>query len=211
MFQSDMVTGDRASQGFEITLYGSSDMVTFNSPGNCGYFLNFENSSMHPYKIIESEDPVLRIWNYPWHWNGAWQYIRYYVMFLKPQKLRIHPWHQETLYIFTAGVLLQGRVPFVVPDKVLWPQLCETLNMKYKAEMQSNRGLSEENLVFLAQKGFNSTGVNTEDYRNMTMTWSQFNRVGRYSSSIMVYAGRIDWALRSFTAMPLSLHSHNKK
>ncbi|XP_076154261.1 signal transducer and activator of transcription 5B-like [Alosa pseudoharengus] len=69
-----------------------------------------------------------------------------------------------------------GRVPFVVPDKVLWPQLCEALNMKYKAEMQSNRGLCEENLVFLAQKGFNSTGVNAEDYRNMTMTWSQFNR-----------------------------------
>lgn len=81
------------------------------------------------------------------------------------------------LCVFTAGVLLQGRVPFVVPDKVLWPQLCETLNMKYKAEMQSNRGLSEENLVFLAQKGFNGSSVNPEDYRNMTMTWSQFNRV----------------------------------
>ncbi|XP_043091272.1 signal transducer and activator of transcription 5A isoform X1 [Puntigrus tetrazona] len=69
-----------------------------------------------------------------------------------------------------------GRVPFIVPDKVLWPQLCEALNMKYKAEVQSNRGLSEENLVFLAQKAFSSSSVNPEDYRNMTMTWSQFNR-----------------------------------
>uniref|UniRef100_A0A671TA81 Signal transducer and activator of transcription n=1 Tax=Sinocyclocheilus anshuiensis TaxID=1608454 RepID=A0A671TA81_9TELE len=69
-----------------------------------------------------------------------------------------------------------GRVPFIVPDKVLWPQLCEALNMKYKAEVQSNRGLSEENLVFLAQKAFSSSCVNPEDYRNMTMTWSQFNR-----------------------------------
>lgn len=69
-----------------------------------------------------------------------------------------------------------GRVPFVVPDKVLWPQLCEALNMKFKAEMQSNRGLSDENLVFLAQKAFNSTNMNAEDYRSMTMTWSQFNR-----------------------------------
>ncbi|TRY64753.1 hypothetical protein DNTS_017803 [Danionella cerebrum] len=69
-----------------------------------------------------------------------------------------------------------GRVPFVVPDKVLWPQLCEALNMKYKSEVQSDRGLSEENLVFLAQKAFSSSSNNPEDYNNMTITWSQFNR-----------------------------------
>uniref|UniRef100_A0A3B1K511 Signal transducer and activator of transcription n=1 Tax=Astyanax mexicanus TaxID=7994 RepID=A0A3B1K511_ASTMX len=69
-----------------------------------------------------------------------------------------------------------GRVPFAVPDKVTWPQLCEALNMKYKSEVQSDRGLSEENLVFLAQKAFSSSSNNPEDYRNMTMTWSQFNR-----------------------------------
>ncbi|XP_061159867.1 inactive phospholipase C-like protein 2 [Syngnathus typhle] len=69
-----------------------------------------------------------------------------------------------------------GRVPFLVPDKVLWPQLCEAINMKYKAEVQSNRGLSEENLVFLAQKAFGSCSTSIEDDRNMTMTWSQFNR-----------------------------------
>uniref|UniRef100_A0A8C3G3C5 Signal transducer and activator of transcription n=1 Tax=Cyclopterus lumpus TaxID=8103 RepID=A0A8C3G3C5_CYCLU len=71
---------------------------------------------------------------------------------------------------------VKGRVPFLVPDKVLWPQLCDAINMKYKAEVQSNRGLSEENLVFLAQKAFSSSSNNPEDYRNMTMTWSQFNR-----------------------------------
>ena len=48
-------------------------------------------------------------------------------------------------------------MPFAVPDKVLWPQLCEALNMKFKAEVQSNRGLTKENLVFLAQKLFNSS------------------------------------------------------
>uniref|UniRef100_A0A8B9HX00 Signal transducer and activator of transcription n=1 Tax=Astyanax mexicanus TaxID=7994 RepID=A0A8B9HX00_ASTMX len=69
-----------------------------------------------------------------------------------------------------------GRVPFAVPDKVTWPQLCEALNMKYKSEVQSDRGLSEENLVFLAQKAFSSSSNKPEDYRNMTMTWSQFNR-----------------------------------
>uniref|UniRef100_A0A7N8WS57 Signal transducer and activator of transcription n=1 Tax=Mastacembelus armatus TaxID=205130 RepID=A0A7N8WS57_9TELE len=71
---------------------------------------------------------------------------------------------------------VKGRVPFLVPDKVLWPQLCDAINLKYKAEVQSNRGLSEENLVFLAQKAFSNSSNNPDDYRNMTMTWSQFNR-----------------------------------
>lgn len=71
----------------------------------------------------------------------------------------------------------QGRVPFAVPDKVLWPQLCEALNMKFKAEVQSNRGLTKENLVFLAQKLFNSSSSHLEDYSSMSVSWSQFNRV----------------------------------
>uniref|UniRef100_A0A671V930 Signal transducer and activator of transcription n=1 Tax=Sparus aurata TaxID=8175 RepID=A0A671V930_SPAAU len=71
---------------------------------------------------------------------------------------------------------VKGRVPFIVPDKVLWPQLCEALDMKYKAEMHSSRGLSDDNLVFLAQKGFTSSSNNPEDYRNMTISWAQFNR-----------------------------------
>ncbi|XP_014014218.1 signal transducer and activator of transcription 5B isoform X1 [Salmo salar] len=69
-----------------------------------------------------------------------------------------------------------GRVPFIVPDKVLWPQLCEALDMKYKAEMHSARGLCDDNLIFLAQKAFSSASINPEDYRNMTMSWAQFNR-----------------------------------
>uniref|UniRef100_A0A7N6AGS9 Signal transducer and activator of transcription n=1 Tax=Anabas testudineus TaxID=64144 RepID=A0A7N6AGS9_ANATE len=71
---------------------------------------------------------------------------------------------------------VKGRVPFVVPDKVLWPQLCEALDMKYKAEMHSGRGLSEDNLVFLAQKAFTNSSNNPEDYRTMTISWAQFNR-----------------------------------
>lgn len=71
----------------------------------------------------------------------------------------------------------QGRVPFAVPDKVLWPQLCEALNMKFKAEVQSARGLTKENLVFLAQKLFSSSSSHLEDYSSMSVSWSQFNRV----------------------------------
>ncbi|XP_037611356.1 signal transducer and activator of transcription 5B-like isoform X2 [Sebastes umbrosus] len=69
-----------------------------------------------------------------------------------------------------------GRVPFIVPDKVLWPQLCDALDMKYKAEMHSGRGLSEDNMVFLAQKAFTSSSNNPEDSCNMTISWAQFNR-----------------------------------
>uniref|UniRef100_A0A8C5TRS2 SH2 domain-containing protein n=1 Tax=Malurus cyaneus samueli TaxID=2593467 RepID=A0A8C5TRS2_9PASS len=69
-----------------------------------------------------------------------------------------------------------GRVPFAVPDKVQWPQLCEALNMKFKAEVQSSRGLTKENLVFLAQKLFNSTSNHLEEYSSTTVSWSQFNR-----------------------------------
>lgn len=76
----------------------------------------------------------------------------------------------------------QGRVPFAVPDKVQWPQLCEALNMKFKAEVQSSRGLTKENLVFLAQKLFNSTSSHLEDYSSTTVSWSQFNRVSGLGS-----------------------------
>lgn len=69
-------------------------------------------------------------------------------------------------------------MPFAVPDKVLWPQLCEALNMKFKAEVQSNRGLTKENLVFLAQKLFNNSSSHLEDYSGLSVSWSQFNRVG---------------------------------
>lgn len=78
----------------------------------------------------------------------------------------------------------QGRVPFAVPDKVQWPQLCEALNMKFKAEVQSSRGLTKENLVFLAQKLFNSSSSHLEDYSSTTVSWSQFNRVSSLGSAL---------------------------
>lgn len=45
-----------------------------------------------------------------------------------------------------------GRQPFLVPDKVPWCQLAATLNMKFKASC--GRGLTEDNLRFLAAKAF---------------------------------------------------------
>ena len=84
---------------------------------------------------------------------------------------------QATVLLEAGFSPSQGRVPFAVPDKVLWPQLCEALNMKFKAEVQSNRGLTKENLVFLAQKLFNISSNHLEDYNSMSVSWSQFNRV----------------------------------
>lgn len=49
--------------------------------------------------------------------------------------------------------------------------------MKFKAEVQSNRGLTKENLVFLAQKLFNNSSSHLEDYSGLSVSWSQFNRV----------------------------------
>lgn len=43
--------------------------------------------------------------------------------------------------------------------------------------MHSGRGLSEDNLVFLAQKAFTGSSNNPDDYRTMTISWAQFNRV----------------------------------
>uniref|UniRef100_A0A8C3XRC8 SH2 domain-containing protein n=1 Tax=Chelydra serpentina TaxID=8475 RepID=A0A8C3XRC8_CHESE len=48
--------------------------------------------------------------------------------------------------------------------------------MKFKAEVQSSRGLTKENLLFLAQKLFNSSSAQLEEYSAMAVSWSQFNR-----------------------------------
>lgn len=110
------------------------------------------------------------------------------------------------LFILTICSFIQGRVPFLVPDKVMWPQLCEALNIKYKAEVQSNRGLSEENLVFLAQKAFSSSSSNPEDYRGMTMTWSQFNRVRDYLTTPHTLQQRKNEAWSDFSLTVLNNH-----
>jgi signal transducer and activator of transcription 5B len=45
-----------------------------------------------------------------------------------------------------------GRIPFAVPDKVVWLQVADALNMKFKAA--TGRPLTEDNLRFLAEKAF---------------------------------------------------------
>ncbi|XP_069762495.1 signal transducer and activator of transcription 5B-like isoform X1 [Narcine bancroftii] len=68
------------------------------------------------------------------------------------------------------------RLPFHVPDRVSWSQMCETLNMKFMAEVQSTQGLYKEHFIFLAQKIFDEQSYSMEDFTNRMVSWSQFNK-----------------------------------
>lgn len=45
-----------------------------------------------------------------------------------------------------------GRIPFKVPDRVPWANVATALSMKFLAV--TGRGLSDESLIFLAEKVF---------------------------------------------------------
>uniref|UniRef100_A0A6A7FV94 Signal transducer and activator of transcription n=2 Tax=Hirondellea gigas TaxID=1518452 RepID=A0A6A7FV94_9CRUS len=64
----------------------------------------------------------------------------------------------------------QGRVLFAVPDKVPWPQVADMLDTKFKAT--TGRGLTHENLLYLAGKAFRNNECT--DFSNLCLTWSQF-------------------------------------
>ncbi|MBN3321273.1 STA5B protein, partial [Atractosteus spatula] len=67
------------------------------------------------------------------------------------------------------------RVPFVVPERVPWKQMCMTLNSKFMSEVQTQRGLDSYNLHFLAQKIFDKHDING-DFSNQLVSWAQFNK-----------------------------------
>ena len=65
----------------------------------------------------------------------------------------------------------QGRVLFSVPDKVPWPQVADMLDTKFKSS--SGRGLTPDNLHYLAGKAFRNATEGT-DYSNMALSWGLF-------------------------------------
>ena len=77
----------------------------------------------------------------------------------------------------------QNRIPFVVPERVLWLQMSMTLSRKFMSEVGTQRCLDENNLHFLAQKVFNKPDI-TEDFNTKHVTWSQFNKV----ISLLIYS-----------------------
>lgn len=63
-----------------------------------------------------------------------------------------------------------GRMPFIVPEKVAWPTLAQTLMTKFASHC--GLGLSNDNLNYLSFKLLGAA----DDYTNLFVTWSQFNR-----------------------------------
>ena len=45
-----------------------------------------------------------------------------------------------------------GRMPFQVPERVVWYKVAQALNVKFKS--MTGRALTEDNLRFLAEKAF---------------------------------------------------------
>uniref|UniRef100_A0A8C1QAY4 Signal transducer and activator of transcription n=2 Tax=Cyprinus carpio TaxID=7962 RepID=A0A8C1QAY4_CYPCA len=70
---------------------------------------------------------------------------------------------------------IQDRVPFIVPERVPWKQMCEALSSKFMSEVQTQRCLDRYNFHFLAQKIFDQPDI-TEDFSNMPVSWAQFNK-----------------------------------
>nr|XP_060618999.1 signal transducer and activator of transcription 6 [Anolis sagrei ordinatus] len=69
-----------------------------------------------------------------------------------------------------------NRIPFVVAERVSWDDMCETLNQKFMAEVQTTKGLLKEHYFFLAQKIFGDSGASPEEFQQRSVSWSQFNK-----------------------------------
>lgn len=68
-------------------------------------------------------------------------------------------------------------MPFVVAERVPWEKMCDTLNLKFMAEVQTTKGLLKEHYFFLAQKIFNDHSARFEDFQSRHVSWAQFNKV----------------------------------
>uniref|UniRef100_A0A672KPS7 Signal transducer and activator of transcription n=1 Tax=Sinocyclocheilus grahami TaxID=75366 RepID=A0A672KPS7_SINGR len=68
-----------------------------------------------------------------------------------------------------------SRIPFIVPERVPWKQMCEALSSKFMSEVQTQQGLDRYNFHFLAQKIFDQPDI-SEDFSNMPVSWAQFNK-----------------------------------
>eukprot|EP00062_Callorhinchus_milii_P027804 gi/632991547/ref/XP_007884679.1/ PREDICTED: signal transducer and activator of transcription 5B-like [Callorhinchus milii] len=71
--------------------------------------------------------------------------------------------------------LFQDRLPFHIPERVLWGAMCRTLDMKFTAEVQAPQGLCPEHFLFLAQKVFDEQTY-SQDFSARMVSWSQFNK-----------------------------------
>lgn len=68
-----------------------------------------------------------------------------------------------------------GRRPFYVEEKVPWKKMCQTLNMKFMAEVGTKQELIPMHYRFLAQKIFGDNG-SYDDVKDRMVSWTQFNK-----------------------------------
>ncbi|XP_068600291.1 signal transducer and activator of transcription 6 [Brachionichthys hirsutus] len=66
------------------------------------------------------------------------------------------------------------RVPFIVPERVPWRLMYNTLNSKFTSEVHTKHNLDEYNQHFLAQKIFGKPDFAASS--NMMVSWVQFNK-----------------------------------
>ncbi|XP_021373929.1 signal transducer and activator of transcription 5B-like [Mizuhopecten yessoensis] len=67
-----------------------------------------------------------------------------------------------------------GRTPFAVPDSVPWCQMAELLNGMFQAA--TGRGLTADNLSYLANKAFGGQIKPGEDFSQRLISWPMFNK-----------------------------------
>ena len=53
-----------------------------------------------------------------------------------------------------------------VPEKVSWAQMAEALNVKWTSQCGTSKGLTEDNIYYLACKAFRNNQLNKDDFRN---------------------------------------------
>lgn len=73
------------------------------------------------------------------------------------------------MFFFTST---QNRLPFVIPDRVVWSKVGEVLSTKFKNSIY--KGLNKENLKFLGGKVFRN--ANLSDYDQAALSWSLFSK-----------------------------------
>lgn len=63
-----------------------------------------------------------------------------------------------------------------VPEKVSWAQMAEALNVKWTSQCGTSKGLTEDNIYYLACKAFRNNQLNKDDFKILQISWSQFCR-----------------------------------
>jgi signal transducer and activator of transcription 5B len=54
--------------------------------------------------------------------------------------------------------------------------MAAALNMKWTSACGTNRGLTEDNLYYLATKAFRNPNLCPDDFKSLVISWSQFCR-----------------------------------